>query len=211
MMLLLISFPLYFHYIAWIVGFSILLPQLSPTWTMYFFNFMPDDREYAYTQCCFAPLRHCFELLGKLMFFYMFPFCYWFCFNSFDNYLQIISICSILAFSMVSHRLLCSMDGYIRHFSVDHSCLCLDLVILVFVCPSTSENLSISFPIMMIPFVTGGHTHFLTSHHHLLHYGMPCFLKHLIVIEPWKNNRVFESVFKVLLVEVFSLETFLWK
>ena len=93
-----------------------------------FYTFMPDDREYAYTQCCFAPLRHCFELLGKLMFFYMFLFCYWFCFNSFDNYLQIISICSILAFSMVSHRLLCSMDGYIRHFSVDHSCLCLDLV-----------------------------------------------------------------------------------
>ncbi|RVX08820.1 hypothetical protein CK203_011010 [Vitis vinifera] len=28
----------------------------------------------------------------------------------------------------------------------------------------------------------GGHTHFLTSHHHLLHYGMPCFLKHLIVL-----------------------------
>lgn len=34
-----------------------------------FFTFMPDDRGYAYTQCCFAPLRHCFELLGKLMFF----------------------------------------------------------------------------------------------------------------------------------------------
>ena len=41
-----------------------------------FFNFMSDDREYAYNQCCFTPLRQCFELLGKLMFFYMFLFFY---------------------------------------------------------------------------------------------------------------------------------------
>lgn len=198
-----------FNHDAFAYIFSPLLPLYSmncwlfhpttptfPYMNNVFFNLMPDDREYAYTQCCFAPLRHCFELLGKLMFFYMFLFCYWFCFNSFDNYLQIISICSILAFSMVSHRLLCSMDGYIRHFSVDHSCLCLDLVILVFVCPSTSENLSISFPIMRIPFVTGGHTHFLTSHHHLLHYGMLCFLKHLIVIEPWKITECLKVFLK---------------
>ena len=57
----------------------------------------------------------------------------------------------------------------------------------------TSENLLVSFPIMTNPFVSGGRTHFLTSHHHLLHYGMLSYLQR---IKEW----VF--LFEVLLASV---------